>query len=1180
MDYELTLYIPETDSEGKETKTYKNVTLSLNTQTDALGCGVVKLVSLKYQKQIYQPGYVEAYLQILKKNSTDSLPSVDKLLEVFGGVRVDLCRAVEQNAVTSRHSIASKYYVFEVIPEYKTISSNTSVYTTLKIYSPDKYLTIEKYCQVFVTKKLGEEIFAKLGAKVEASKSETNPSGTPSGSDGSNDSDEEVTLEDRTVSTLFKEKCNSEDGFKINTENLKHLRYSLNGTVYEYIQPYLVQYNESIYDLLVRTANRCGEFLFYENGEFYLGLPKSTAQKIGEREFSSLTYHRFSEETELDEEYTWHYNYDKEREEIEKAYGPARYYDFEGPAEEFLEKVQRKGGLDGWQDEALYPEYAFVSAMTSALGESTLSDMIVTFGTEVSTAIIEAQIRVNYVNGKYNKNQLDGFKSKKDQIDSDKVEEVSQFSSFLKQNLTVDFYAKVRKNERLAERGGIHVNLSNNYKNLGLGATITVAGSSEEYIITQISGCSDSKKESLEIDAVLWTKKESSTDSGTGTGTGSGSGTDEVLPPYPFPLASGTVRKSQPQLAFVADNDDPLRQNRVRLRYPWQGKDDEPSPWVRMTRPVASKDAGFNFKPSKDDEVLVDYENGNIERPYVIGSLYSPTTVPPGTSIKGTHHTIASNNGHTIHFSDPKDSKSFAAGFVPVIKFINTFIPWGSDLTDFGSKGLAGGIEMYDNYGMYSFAMSSDRRAVEISSPLGKVSIDAFTGISINAPNGNVSITGKNVSIKAGNKLTLQSGVNIDDDFYQLGGLNERGSWKKGAKNTLAGVGKSLVTSTFDEFVKPLLCDLSLIRTIAETFLKPVGGTMLIKSHRYIHLEAGGGKVKRPLAYYGTKRAKVVKKEAENKKNKESQRLMSALLFATTCKGKFEHFINTYQEDVDRINALCRSYSETRSRVINNPENQPAEYDTGKQIISKGLKGEKLETKSFAIKKVNNYPRLDDSLYGRADNLWSETKRMHDSLTESWEEMSISVNNLGDAADRKLFDTLCGKLSGIKKDMSLEKTHWLMNPKTGEDGVDFKKPDTKALYRKFFGLIINVLVKEKAIAIDSDKSGDWDEYIDSISAEIEDNFFMEHLKKDLLGDAIGFFKEFKDNHVWDPQTKGEILFSDKEGEHTLSFGEPDGGHAQLTSVQNATENSMVASLRDLFKNKPRNNNNNNAENQP
>lgn len=42
----------------------------------------------------------------------------------------------------------------------------------------------------------------------------------------------------------------------------------------EFIQPYLVQYNESFFDFLVRVSNRCGEFLYYEDGYFNIGWEK------------------------------------------------------------------------------------------------------------------------------------------------------------------------------------------------------------------------------------------------------------------------------------------------------------------------------------------------------------------------------------------------------------------------------------------------------------------------------------------------------------------------------------------------------------------------------------------------------------------------------------------------------------------------------------------------------------------------------------------------------------------------------------------------------------------------------------------------------------------------------------------------------------------------------------------
>ena len=36
-----------------------------------------------------------------------------------------------------------------------------------------------------------------------------------------------------------------------------------------------MQYNETFYDFLRRTANRCGEFLYFEDGKLNLGLTKT-----------------------------------------------------------------------------------------------------------------------------------------------------------------------------------------------------------------------------------------------------------------------------------------------------------------------------------------------------------------------------------------------------------------------------------------------------------------------------------------------------------------------------------------------------------------------------------------------------------------------------------------------------------------------------------------------------------------------------------------------------------------------------------------------------------------------------------------------------------------------------------------------------------------------------------------
>ena len=266
------------------------------------------------------------------------------------------------------------------------------------------------------------------------------------------------------------------------------------------------------------------------------------------------------------------------------------------------------------------------------------------------------------------------------------------------------------------------------------------------------------------------------------------------------------------------------------------------SPWIRMTSPMATDGGGTIFKPRLGDEVLVNYECGNVERPYVVGSLFSKNVLEPDERInrqvgpnlhKGASIAIVSPNGHGITFKDPSSDAGFAASVYPGIGVLNNLILDNVGVKWPKSKDLAGGIKIGDRYGLYSIDMSSDKRSVKISSSLGTVSLNAFTGITISAPNGDIKIEGKNVSIKAGNNLSLTSGANIETISKRKKKYNS-GSELAG---TLAGMS---VTNFLKEVVLPWV-DVSLVRTALEVVLRPVEGTTQIKSHRYMKLEAGPG---------------------------------------------------------------------------------------------------------------------------------------------------------------------------------------------------------------------------------------------------------------------------------------------------------------------------------------------------
>ena len=75
-------------------------------------------------------------------------------------------------------------------------------------------------------------------------------------------------------------------------------------------------------------------------------------------------------------------------------------------------------------------------------------------------------------------------------------------------------------------------------------------------------------------------------------------------------------------VGIVTQNDDPQKMGRVRVKYPELGDEIE-SWWARMAAPGAGKERGQLMLPQVGDEVLVAFEHGDVQHPYVLGSLWN-----------------------------------------------------------------------------------------------------------------------------------------------------------------------------------------------------------------------------------------------------------------------------------------------------------------------------------------------------------------------------------------------------------------------------------------------------------------------------------------------------------------------------------------------------------------------------
>lgn len=98
----------------------------------------------------------------------------------------------------------------------------------------------------------------------------------------------------------------------------------------------------------------------------------------------------------------------------------------------------------------------------------------------------------------------------------------------------------------------------------------------------------------------------------------------------------------------VAEVVDPEGLGRIKVRYPHMG--DTRTDWASVSSIMAGGDRGCFFMPNVDDEVLLAFQHGDWDHPFIIGFTWNPVQAPPSRDHR--QRMIRSSNGHTIRFVD------------------------------------------------------------------------------------------------------------------------------------------------------------------------------------------------------------------------------------------------------------------------------------------------------------------------------------------------------------------------------------------------------------------------------------------------------------------------------------------------------------------------------------------------
>lgn len=196
---------------------------------------------------------------------------------------------------------------------------------------------------------------------------------------------------------------------------------------------------------------------------------------------------------------------------------------------------------------------------------------------------------------------------------------------------------------------------------------------------------------------------------------------------------------------------DPMTLGRLQVQLPFLDSLDL-SPWARVAVPMSGQFHGFYWLPKLGDEVLVAFEHGDVNAPYIIGSLWNALSPPPLPSPLAQIRCIRSPLGNQIVFTEAPPTLILQNGPTPPEAIPAPMVPGAYQslmLTPTGMMATATIFQVLATTAV-QFIVGSNMVTVNPSgvtiASAGALNLTAAEGINITA-GGTITITAPMVNI-------------------------------------------------------------------------------------------------------------------------------------------------------------------------------------------------------------------------------------------------------------------------------------------------------------------------------------------------------------------------------------------------------------------------------------------------
>lgn len=210
-------------------------------------------------------------------------------------------------------------------------------------------------------------------------------------------------------------------------------------------------------------------------------------------------------------------------------------------------------------------------------------------------------------------------------------------------------------------------------------------------------------------------------------------------------------------LGVVTNTEDPDNLGRVKVKFLLRDSAENESGWARVIVPFAGSSMGMYMIPDVDDEVVVAFLGGQLDKPIILGGIWSKTKKPPKDNEKGKNNTkmIKTRSGHIISLSDEDGKEKIE---IKSSKGICVTLDDENDKVEIKDSGGSNKVTIDGKAG--SVAIAAEKK-IDLKAGGTTVTLDG-TGNKLAMKSTTVEVKGTQVNMKGDTTVKIESGATLE----------------------------------------------------------------------------------------------------------------------------------------------------------------------------------------------------------------------------------------------------------------------------------------------------------------------------------------------------------------------------------------------------------------------------------